>query len=120
MAGKCGVNVHTNVHQISARIRKAWRDTTPEVSQVILDDCNRYCKEDTGALIKSSYQHSDLKKGIIRWRTPYAKRQYWLKTAYRDKNPHARWKWADYAKSRYRKAWARMVEQSMKAKVKGG
>ena len=118
MAGPCGVTINISTHQISARVSKAWREATPLLTQQILDDCNKYCKEDTGALIASSYMQSDLDKGIIRWRTPYARRQYWIKTAHTDKNPQARWKWAEYAKQRHLKQWKRIAEAELKAKLK--
>ncbi len=120
MAANCKVTIHINVHQVSARVGKAWRDASPFVTHQVLDDCNRYCKEDTGALIASSYMQSDLDKGIIRWRAPYAKRQYWLKTARTDKNPHAMWKWAEYAKKRHGKEWVRLANAEFKAKLREG
>ena len=78
----------------------------PELASEVLNDCNQYCKEDTGMLIASSYIHSDLDKGKLIWQTPYAKKQYWdIRTAYKTVNPGASWRWCEVAKKKHLKQW---------------
>lgn len=78
----------------------------------ILRDCNKYCKEDQeGILIASSMIHSRLKEGLLVWQTPYAARQYYeIRTAYKDYNPMATWRWVEVAKQNYYQQWARQAQ----------
>ena len=48
------VYIRISKNQVRAKVEKAWNDATPFLAKEILDDCNEYCKEDTGALIASS------------------------------------------------------------------
>ena len=105
------VKVVFNKHRVITRIKKAWADTTPGLTRIVLDDCNKYCKEDTGALIKSSEKATNFEKGEIAWDTPYAHRQYWLVTAHKTVNPNATWRWADVAKSKHLKKWTRLAQE---------
>ena len=76
------------------------------LSSQVLRDCNMYCKEDTGMLIASSMLHSQLNKGLLVWQTPYAARQYYeIRTAYKDVNPNATWRWCEVAKNNHGEKW---------------
>lgn len=108
------VYINVSKNQICARVEKAWNDAMPFISYEILQDCNEYCKEDSGALIASSYEQSDLDRGKLKWRTPYARRQYWLITAYKDKNPQASWKWCEVAKQHHHRKWEGMAQRALK------
>ena len=108
------VHIHISKNQVRAKVEKAWNDATPFIAKEVLDDCNEYCKEDTGALIASSYSQSDLDKGLLKWRTPYARRQYWLITAHKDKNPQASWKWCEVAKAHHKRKWEGMAQRALK------
>ena len=99
------------------RIKKAWADATPDLTHKVLEDCNKYCKEDTGALIQSSLEHSDFENGRIVWDTPYAHRQYWLITAKKDVNPNASWRWADVAKSKNLTKWTRLAQEGFNSNL---
>lgn len=46
-------------------------------SEQVLKDCNYYCKQDQGTLISSSITHSQLEKGKLIWKTPYARHLYY-------------------------------------------
>ena len=53
----------------------------------------------------------------MRWQTPYARRQYWeIRTAYKDENPRATWKWVHVAKSKYQEKWTRQAARLMGVK----
>ena len=96
-------------------IDKQWKSGLAMLSSIILRDCNRYCKEDTGMLILSSLIHSDLKNGRLIWRTPYAARQYYaIPTAYHDVNAEATWRWCEVAKNNHAARWGRQAQALMR------
>ena len=102
-------NIDTN--KIQVKIDNAWSTGLEMLSSEVLKDCNKYCKEDTGMLIMSSFIHSDLKKGRLVWRTPYAARQYYeIRTAYKDVNSNASWRWCEVAKSNHHERWGRQAQ----------
>lgn len=110
------VKIMINTSQVSARVMNVFNDEViPEVSEEILADCNEYCKEDTHALIDSSIIHSQPKKGLLIWQTPYAKRQYWeIKTSLA---PGRTWKWCETAKRKRKSLWAKSAERRLKSKL---
>lgn len=94
------------------RITNSFNTGLGMLSGEILNDCNQYCKEDTGMLIASSYIHSELDEGRLIWQTPYARRQYWeIQTAVKDVNPNATWKWCEVAKQHHKEQWARQAQR---------
>lgn len=105
------VQITFDKNKCKMRIKKAWENATPGLTKEILDDCNEYCKEETGALIASSYASSDLENGKIVWDTPYAHRQYWLINTKTEINPKATWRWADKAKSEKLDKWTRKAQE---------
>ena len=111
------VKIHISKNQVRAKVEKAWNEAMPELAEEVRNDCNEYCKEKSGALIASSYEQSDIEKGIIRWRTPYARRQYWLITANKDVNPKASWKWCEVAKRHHGKKWNGLAQRALRSKL---
>lgn len=105
------VRIQINENTILAKIDNAWDSGVEMLSSEVLRDCNKYCKEDTGMLIMSSYIHSDLKKGRLIWQTPYAARQYYeIRTAYHDVNPDASWRWCEVAKNNHQGKWQKQAQ----------
>lgn len=105
------VKIIINEDTIQAKIDNAWESGLEMLSSEVLRDCNKYCKEDTGMLIMSSFIHSDLKHGRLIWQTPYAARQYYeIRTAYKDVNSNASWRWCDVAKSNHLDRWKRQAQ----------
>ena len=91
----------------------AWKSGLPQLTSIVREDCNKYCKMDTGTLIASSLTHSELNKGRIVWQTPYAARQYYeIRTAYKDKNPGASWRWCEVAKQNHKETWKKQAKAS--------
>lgn len=111
------VKVNISKSQVKTRIETAWKAALPILSEEILNDCNEYCKEREGTLIASSLTHSRPQDGLLIWRTPYARRQYWLITAHKDKNPSASWKWCEVAKRRHVKKWQGLAQRALKEKL---
>ena len=106
------VKLRFNRHAVEGRVVGAFKAGLSVLAGEIRDDCNQFCKEDTGMLIASSMIHSRLDKGMIIWQTPYARRQYWeIRTAYTDVNPGATWRWAEYAKQRFFHKWQLQAQE---------
>lgn len=109
------VRFNISERNIQVKIDNIWDSGLEELSAIILKDCNRYCKEQTGMLIMSSYIHSDLKQGKLVWQTPYAARQYYaIPTAYTNVNANASWRWCDVAKSLHLADWGRQAQAIMR------
>ena len=106
--------IRIDQNAVVARVMGQWNKALPMLTEEILNDCNQYCKEDTGTLIQSSMIHSDFKRGIMKWVTPYARRQYWeIKTSL---TPGRTWKWVHVAKAKYQAKWTRQAARLMGVK----
>jgi hypothetical protein len=104
------INLHQNA--VEARVSGAFQNALPQLSEEILNDCNQFCKEDTGTLIASSLVHSRPQEGKLIWQTPYARRQYWaIRTAFKTVNPGATWRWCEAAKQRHKARWERQAQR---------
>ena len=55
--------------KVETRIKYAFGAGMGMLANEILNDCNQYCKEDTGMLIASSMIHSRPKEGKVIWQT---------------------------------------------------
>lgn len=105
------VRVNIDGELIKVKIDKTFSDNKEMLSSQVLKDCNKYCKEDTGMLLMSSYIHSDLKKGRLVWQTPYAARQYYeIRTAHTDVNSNASWRWCEVAKRNHLQRWIKQAQ----------
>lgn len=110
------VKVFINRHDVEVKVEYAFKQGMGVLASEILDDCNQYCKMDTGDLIASSYIHSKLDEGKLIWQKPYARRQYWeIRTAITDNgNPKATWKWCEVAKKNHIKQWERQAQIALR------
>lgn len=100
------------------RITNTFNSNMGLLASEVLNDCNQYCKEDTGMLIASSYVHSKLDDGKLIWQTPYARRQYWeIRTAYKSVNPGATWRWCEEAKRKHLARWNRQAQRLMEGNL---
>lgn len=84
---------------------RAMERAVAAVSEQALKDCNYYCKQNMGALIESSLIHSDIGKGVLKWVTPYAEKQYYLPSVCKDKNPNASPRWCEKAEENHADEW---------------
>lgn len=106
------VKIHVDIGKLRAELEQTINNGLGIISTEILNDCNQYCKDDTGTLIASSYINSRPNEGKLIWKTPYARRQYYeIQTAYKDNNPNASWKWCEVAKSRHKEEWIRKAQK---------
>ena len=108
------VKINISKNAVTAKVTGAFQSALPQLSEEILNDCNQYCKEDTGTLIASSLVHSMPQEGKLIWQTPYARRQYWaIRTAFKTVNPNATWRWCEYAKQRHKARWEQQAQRLM-------
>ena len=108
------VRIIMNRQKVEQKIEYKFKKGLGMLANEILNDCNQYCKMDSGALIASSYIHSKLDDGLLIWQTPYARRQYWeIKTAIPDPNSQATWKWCEVAKRKHLHQWERQAQMLM-------
>ena len=82
----------------------------------VLTDSNYYCPLKTGTLQKSGIINTVLGSGLVVWKTPYARAQYYGVNFDRSKdpNPNACAKWFEAAKARKIKDWGKLVNDTIK------
>lgn len=78
----------------------------------VMKDSNQFCPLAEGTLQASAVTATKIGSGEVSWNTPYAHRLYWH-PEYNfslDKNPLARGKWFEEAKTRYLKNWVDIAQ----------
>ena len=98
--------------ELLASIKKAQK----KLDAQIIKDCNYYVPLKSGALQKSAIIHTKIGSGIIVWRTPYARQQYYGVSFNHSQqhNPNACAKWFETAKARKMEAWGKLVNDTIK------
>ncbi len=108
-------------------VRKKLEEKAEDALELMIDqvlkDCNDYAPKDTGDLIKSSYNFSEVtdSRMVMRWSTPYARRLYYgispsgkpYKYSH-DHNPNATKMWAHKASKQKGEQWRRRFQTLMK------
>ena len=103
------MRVNIDEGAVIAKINGAWKKGLPILTNEVMRDCNEFCKLDKGALRASAQTATDFANGIVRWNTPYARRQYWgIPTAY---EPGTCWQWCEAAKGAYYQRWADQAQK---------
>lgn len=82
----------------------------------VVADANYYCPLKTGTLQKSAVIGTVMGSGLVVWRTPYARKQYYGVDfdRSRDPNPNACARWFEAAKARRLGEWKRVVDEAIK------
>ena len=101
--------------EIRADIEARAKRTQAPLDALILQDSNFFCPIKTGKLQQSAIINSRIGSGLLVWRTPYARRQYYeySKPPYQP-NPNACGKWFEAAKARWRGKWVRFANERFK------
>lgn len=99
-----------------ARIDAAIRKAQMKLDQQVITDSNFYCPLKTGALQKSAQINTVIGSGLVVWKTPYARAQYYGVNFDRSKdpNPNACAKWFEAAKARKMEQWRKLVDDTVK------
>ena len=100
---------------ISAAVHKAQT----RLDQQVITDSNYYCPlraAQGGTLQKSAIINTVLGSGLVQWKTPYARAQYYGVNFDHSKsaNPNACAKWFEAAKARKLKDWEKLVNDTVK------
>lgn len=111
------INVTIDIGKTVSHLKNAADKAVFPAAKKALSDSDYYCKQDHGTLI-SSHVHSKIEKGILCWKTPYAKLQYYLDAAKTDINPNARKMWAHYAESVHGKDWNEVYQKAFREYAK--
>ena len=90
-----------------------------KLDQQVINDSNYYCPlraAQGGTLQKSAQINTVIGSGLVVWRTPYARRQYYGVDFDHSKsaNPNACAKWFEAAKARKMKEWEKLVNDTVK------
>ena len=100
---------------INAKLTAAIHKAQMKLDQQVITDSNYYCPLKTGTLQKSAQINTVIGSGLVIWRTPYARRQYYGVEFDRSKdpNPNACAKWFEAAKARKMKEWEKLVNDTI-------
>ena len=82
-----------------------------QLDEMVLSDSNKYVPVDTGTLKNSGIISTKFGSGVVRWRTRYARMQYFLvnRKTTRNINPHGGPFWFERAKKFRYEYWLRMT-----------
>lgn len=102
-----------------ARISAAIHKAQMKLDQQVITDSNYYCPlraAQGGTLQKSAIINTVLGSGLVQWKTPYARAQYYGINFDHSKsaNPNACAKWFEAAKARKLKDWEKLVNDTIK------
>lgn len=100
---------------IKADIDAKSKQVQAPLDALIMADSNYFCPLKTGKLQQSAIINSQIGRGVLIWRTPYARRQYYeySKPPYQP-NPNACGRWFEAAKARWLDKWVRFVNERIK------
>lgn len=102
--------VSFDVHGVKRELAEKKQKAQKLLDQKVLTDSNFFIPKDTSNLEKSGILKTVIGSGIVRWVTPYARRQYFeFKRKSHLKNPNAVYKWFESAKVRHQKEWVEIV-----------
>lgn len=99
-----------------ARISAAIHKAQMKLDQQVITDSNYYVPLKESTLQKSAIINTVLGSGLVKWHTPYARRQYYGVNFDHSKqrNPNACAKWFEAAKARKLKDWEKLVNDTIK------
>lgn len=98
-----------------ARISSAIHKAQMKLDQQVITDSNYYVPLKTSTLQKSAIINTVIGSGLVKWRTPYARAQYYGVNFDHSKqrNPNACAKWFEAAKARKLKDWEKLVNDTI-------
>lgn len=102
-----------------ARISAAIHKAQMKLDQQVITDSNYYCPlraAQGGTLQKSAQINTVIGSGLVVWRTPYARLQYYGVNFDHSKsaNPNACARWFEAAKARKMEQWEKLVNDTVK------
>lgn len=110
------VKANFNDAATKARISAAIHKAQMRLDQQVVTDSNFYCPLKTGTMQKSAIINTVIGSGLIIWKAPYVRKQYYgVKIDHsKSANPNACAKWFEAAKARKSKDWEKLVNDTVK------
>lgn len=105
-------NIQIKLHNAGAtidRLRAKAEEALPQVSEVILQDCNVYVRMQSGTLAQSARLEDGGHR--ITWNTKYAKRVYYTGTPRTNRNASASLMWCERAKAANEGKWQELLQR---------
>jgi len=106
------ITVDFNTEGVRKRIQGKLDRVQFDFDQQVAKDSNFYCPQDVGTLKDSVLSSAASGKGLLEWDEIYARNQYYdLPNKSKDKNPNARMKWFEVAKTNSIKKWEALANR---------
>lgn len=100
--------------RITERFKAKINTAQEKLDAQIIKDSNYYCPLKTGTLQKSAIINTKIGSGLIVWKTPYARSQYYGNFDHsKQANPNATAKWFESAKAQKLKQWLELFKRSL-------
>lgn len=116
--GGVSFTVSANFDESAARAKysAAIKRAQMKLDAQVMADSNFYCPLKTGTLQKSAIINTVLGSGLVVWKAPYARAQYYGEhfDHSQQHNPNACAKWFEAAKARKSKEWEKIVNDEIK------
>ena len=86
----------------------------------VAEDCNRYCKWDSGETYRSMRPEKETDyRWMITWNTPYAGYAYYKGNPQYRENPDAHLRWAHHAERLHGGQWQQEIAQNVLKLLRG-
>lgn len=119
------VKIDFNTLATSKRVEDRIYAAQLWLDEDVAKESNEFCPVDQGTLRNSVYRHSKFGSGLLKWVTPYARRQYYgikkdgsgfnYATV---PNPKATSRWFEKAKTQHLSRWIQKVQDIISGKWK--
>ncbi|EMB27518.1 hypothetical protein HMPREF9727_02234 [Treponema denticola MYR-T] len=117
-AGGIEFTVKGNFNEAATRVRlkTAVKRAQMKLDTQVITDSNYFVPKDTATLEKSAVINTVIGSGLVKWKTPYARRQYYGDGFDYSKqhNPSACARWFEAAKARWLEKWRKLVNDEIK------
>ena len=109
------MNIVFNETKIAARLEGVIEKRQRFLDSEVLKDSNYFCPINAGTMQKSGILNTVLGSGVVQWKTPYVRKQYYLGEKVSPSqikyshNKNAQPKWFEAAKARHLKKWEKIA-----------
>ena len=109
------MNIVFNETMIAARLEGVIEKRQKFLDSEVLKDSNYFCPINAGTMQKSGILNTVLGSGVVQWKTPYVRKQYYLGEKVSPSqikyshNKNAQPKWFEAAKVRHLKKWEKIA-----------
>ena len=109
------MTVEFNSTKIAARLEGVIEKRQMKLDSEVLKDSDYFCPINTSIMQKSGRLNTVLGSGVVQWKTPYVRKQYYLGEKVSPSqikyshNKNAQPKWFEAAKVRHLKKWEKIA-----------